>query len=232
LKDVPDGIYYFAVQFGNEAGLGPIARYKFQIDTTPPKINEFSLISKDSSVEIKISATDTLSGLDKIEIYVDDSLYKTDSISETYSTIITGLTGEHRIKVIVKDKASNEAVKEGTVSLRAPEMPQPEIKVEIPKDRYLYLVLGLLVFIFFIVLILILRYMVHFERAHKEIKELKLERLRKDAKKKLEEFLKEMKEEIRMLDENPNLSEAERNIYRRFKEIIEKAEKEIEEELK
>jgi len=41
-----------------------------------------------------------------------------------------------------------------------------------------------------------------------------------------------MKEEIRMLDENPNFNETERNIYRRFKEIIEKAEKEIEEELK
>jgi hypothetical protein len=54
LKDIPDGIYYFAVQFQNEAGLGPIARYKFQIDTVSPKITNFSLLSKDSAVEVKI----------------------------------------------------------------------------------------------------------------------------------------------------------------------------------
>jgi len=232
LKDIPDGIYYFAVQFENEVGLGPIARYKFQIDTTPPKISEFSLISKDSSVEVKVSATDILSGLDKIEIYVDDSLYKTDSISETYSTIITGFTGEHKIKVIVKDKAGNEAVKEGTVTLRALEVPQPEIKVEVPKDYSLYLALGLLGLFLLILIFILIRYIIHLERAHREIKELKLDKLQKDAKKKLDEYLKEMKEEIRMLDENPGLSESERNIYRKFKEIIERAEKEIEEELK
>jgi len=233
LENVEDGIYYFAVQFENKYGLGPIARYKFQIDTTPPKINEFSLISKDSLIEVKVSATDILSGLDKIEIYVDDSLYKTDNISETYSTIIPGLTGEHKIKVNLKDKAGNEAIKEGTVTLKPIQLPPPpEVKVEAPKDYTLYLVLGLLGLLLLILLIILIRYIIYLERAQKEIQELKLARLKSKDQKDLEELIRSLKLEIKILEENPNLSENERNIYRRFKEIIEKTEKEIEEELK
>jgi len=231
LYDVPDGIYYFAVQFENEFGSGPIGRYKFQIDTTPPQIKEFSLNAKDSILEIKLTATDALSGLDKAEIYIDGSLYKTDSnISENYSTVITDLSGHHKVRVVVKDKAGNEDFKEQEVFLAQPI--KPEVKVEIKRDYSLYIALILLGLVLLILLIILIKYIIHLERVHSEIKELKLDKLKREAKRKLDEFLKEMKDEIKMLDENPSLSETERNIYRRFKEIIERAEKEIDEELK
>jgi gas vesicle protein len=82
-----------------------------------------------------------------------------------------------------------------------------------------------------VILLILIRCLIDLRKTHQEIKKLDLEKLKKDTKNKLNEFLKEMKEEIRMLDENPNFNESERNIYRRFKEIIEKAEKEIEDEI-
>jgi hypothetical protein len=231
LKGISDGIYYFAVQFGNKAGWGPIARYKFQIDTVPPQITNFSLLSKGSVVEVKISAVDSLSGIDKIEIYIDDALYKSDIFDKDYPLIIPGLIGEHQIKVIVKDKAGNQDFKEQKIDVKS--IFKPEAKPEIKKDYSSYLLILLIFFLLLllIVLLILIRCLIYLKKTHQEIKKLDLEKLKKDTKNKLNEFLKEMKEEIRMLDENPNFNETERNIYRRFKEIIEKAEKEIEDEL-
>lgn len=216
LKNIPDGSYYFAVQFGNEFGKSEISRFRFNIDTKPPKITEFSLTPKKTALYLKVIATDTLSGLDKAEIYIDDVLYSRDDfLNDRIEKLISGLEGAIKIKIIIKDKANNETVYEETAIIE-------KEKLEI---RWLILLI-------FIVLVLIIILMLRIEKTNKHIRNIQKIEFKEKTKNIFDEFIKTMKEEIRNLDQDSGFSEKERSIYRRFKEIIEKAEKEFEKYLK
>lgn len=79
LENMEEGIWYFAVQFRNSEGWGPIGRFKFQIDKTPPK--EFTL-SVDQGGDLlnrqpifRFETSDELSGLDYYEIILNDNSF-------------------------------------------------------------------------------------------------------------------------------------------------------------
>ncbi|MEM5811789.1 MAG: cohesin domain-containing protein [Candidatus Aenigmatarchaeota archaeon] len=228
LENIPDGTYYFAIQFENELGRSEIARFRFNIDTQQPEITEFSLIPKENALSLKVVATDTLSGLDKAEIYIDDSLYsKEDFVDGVMSKLISGLEGSKRIKVVIKDKANNEVLKEEVVNFKLPER---SIIIEREKPESSWIILFSL--IIFVILIIIIVLILRIEKAHRHIQEIRWLEFKEKYKDRFDGFIKTMKEEIKNLDQDPRFSEEERNIYRKFKEIIERAEKEFEEYLK
>ncbi len=228
LENVPDGTYYFAVQFENEFGRSEIARFRFNIDTQPPEITEFSLIPKDNGLYLKIVATDSLSGLAKAEIYVDDSLYsREDFIDGVVTKLISALEGSKKIKVVIKDMANNEVFKEEVVNFKPIERPII-ITREKPESSWIILFSLIIFVILIIIIVLILR----IEKAHSRIQEIRWLDFKEKYKDRFDEFIKTMKEEIKNLDQDPRFSEEERNIYRKFKEIIERAEKEFEDYLK
>jgi len=228
LENIPDGTYYFAVQFENEFGRSEIARFRFNIDTQPPEITEFSLIPKDDGLYLKIVATDSLSGLDKAEIYVDDSLYsREDFIDGVVTKLISALEGSKKIKVVIKDMANNEVFKEEVVNFKPIER-SIIITREKPESSWIILFSLIIFVILIIIIVLILR----IEKAHSRIKEIPWLDFKEKYKDRFDEFIKTMKEEIKNLDQDPRFSEEERNIYRKFKEIIERAEKEFEDYLK
>ncbi len=228
LENVPDGTYYFAVQLENEFGSSEIVRFKFNIDTKPPEISEFSLIPKENAIYLKVIATDTLSGLEKAEIYIDDSLYsKEDFVNGMITKLINGLEGTRKIKVVIKDRAGNEIVKEEAITIKPSERP---IIIEKEKVESKWFILFSL--FIFVILILIIALILRIERSHRHLQNIRWKIFEEKYKEKVDKFLKEMKEEIKNLDQDPRFSEEERNIYRRFKEIMEKAEKEFEEYLK
>jgi len=234
LENIPDGTYYFAVQFENEFGRSEIARFRFNIDTQAPEIIEFSLIPKENAFSLKVIATDTLSGLDKAEIYIDDSLYsKEDFVNGIITKLITDLEGSKRIKVVIKDKANNEVSKEEFVSFKLPEkqiIPEKPIVIEKESpENNLLIFFGLSIFI---ILILIIVLILKIEKNHTHLQDIRWKAFEEKYKGKIDNLLKEMKEEIKNLDQDPRFSEEERDIYRKFKEIIEKAEKEFERYLK
>jgi hypothetical protein len=223
LKNLKDGIYYFVLQFENDFASSPISRYKFQIDTTAPEIKEFYLMPQESLLNIRIIATDTLSGLDKISIYLDNSLYKKDTdIKDYYSTVITGITGQHILKIIIEDKAGNKTVKEETINL------PPLIKSITERDTATYTVLLLIWFTLLIIIIILVKFIILEKGQLTDLEKQNLEKFKISTKEKLDQLLEESKEKIKMMDENPNFNEKEQNIYEKFKEIIKKTKDEIE----
>lgn len=230
LENIPDGTYYFAVQFGNKFGKSEIARFKFNIDTKAPNISEFSLVPKEDSIYLKIVAHDELSGLDKCEIYLDDSLYsKEEFIDGTITKLLTGIEGSKKIKIVVKDKADNEIIKEETISFKPFAKP---IVIEKGLSLVNLIILIFIIILLLIVLTSIIALILRFKKTERKFQEIHWKEFEAKYKDKYDKFIKSMKEIIKNLDNDPKFSEEERNIYRKFKEMIDKAEKEFEEYLK
>jgi hypothetical protein len=230
LTDIPDGTYWFSVQFIGEGIESNVGRFKFNIDTQPPILEEFSIgIADTNSIKFKIKAKDELSGIDKIEIYLDNNLVSSTS-TDVFENIIKNVgPGRHIFKGIIYDKAGNSTQKEEIINV-----PQPTVKTEIvvQKDYTLYFIL-LFVLILLIIIALIIYITKHrVEIIHKEIRKEKIENVKADLKKHLKETLQDLRHYISLLDEDPKLSQKEKELYQEAKNILEEAEKKIEEKLK
>jgi hypothetical protein len=230
LKDVPDGTYWFSVQFIGEDTESNIGRFKFNIDTQPPALEIFSLSLIDSnSIKLEVKAKDELSGVDKIDVYLDNNLVFSTS-TDIFENIIKNIEpGIHNLKLVIYDKAHNIFQKEEIVNL-----PRQTVKTEIvvQKDYALYFVI-LFVLVLLIIIFLIIYFMRRrLETIHKEIKKEKIEVLKTDLKKHIKEILNDLKYNISLLDEDPKLNQKEKELYKEVKNILEAAEKQVEDKLK
>jgi hypothetical protein len=230
LTDIPDGTYWFSVQFIGEGIESNVGRFKFNIDTKPPILEEFSLgLADTNSIKFKIKAKDELSGIDRIDIYLDNNLILSTS-TDVFENVIKNVEpGRHIFKGVIYDKAENSIQKEEIINI-----PQPTVKTEIvvQKDYTLYFIL-LFVLILLIIIALIIYLTKHrVEIIHKEIRKEKIENIKADLKKHLKETLQDLRHDISLLDEDPKLSQKEKELYQEAKNILEEAEKKIEEKLK
>jgi len=230
LRDIPDGIYYFSVQFAGEGTESDIGRFKFNIDTQPPILEEFSLgLADTNSVKFKIKAKDETSGIGKINVYLDDNLVLNTSTNVFEDVIKNVDPGRHIFKGIIYDKAGNSIQKEEIVNI-----PQSTVKTEIviQKDYTLYFIL-LFILILLLIIIIIIYFTKHrVEIIHEEIKKEKIEIIKTDLRKHIKETLQDLRHNIGLLDEDPSLSQKEKELYQEAKDILEEAEKKIEEKLK
>jgi hypothetical protein len=230
LTDIPDGTYWFSVQFIGEGTESNVGRFKFNIDTQPPILEEFSLgLIDTNSIKFKIKAKDELSGIDRIDIYLDNNLVSSKS-TDVFEDVIKNVeSGKHIFKGVIYDKAGNSIQKEEIINV-----PQPTVKTEIvvQKDYTLYFIL-LFVLILLIIIALIIYITKHrVEIIHKEIRKEKIENIKADLKKHLKETLQDLRHDISLLDEDPRLSQREKELYQEARNILEEAEKKIEEKLK
>ena len=230
LKNIPDGSYYFSVQFIGEGIESNIGRFKFNIDTQPPVLEEFSLSLQDSnSIKFKIKVKDELSGIEKIDIYLDNNLTLTTS-SDIFEDVIKNVSvGNHIFKAIIFDKGGNSLTKEEVINV-----PQPITKTEIviQKDYTLYFILAFISILILLLILVIYLTKHRVEIIHKEIKREKIEKIKADLKKHLKETLQNLRHDISLLDEDPKLSQKEKELYHEAKNILEEAENKIEEKLK
>jgi hypothetical protein len=230
LTDIPDGTYWFSVQFIGEGIESNVGRFKFNIDTQPPILEEFSIgIADTNSIKFKIKAKDELSGIDRIDIYLDNNLVSSTS-TDVFENIIKNVEpGRHIFKGVIYDKAGNSTQKEEIINV-----PQPTVKTEIvvQKDYTLYFIL-LFVLILLIIIVLIIYLTKHrVEIIHKEIRKKQIETIRDYLRRHIKKTLQDLKHNIGLLDEDPRLSQREKELYQEAKNILEEAEKKIEEKLK
>jgi hypothetical protein len=230
LTDIPDGTYWFSAQFIGEGIESNVGRFKFNIDTQPPILKEFSIgIADTNSIKFKIKASDELSGIDKIEIYLDNNLISSTS-TDVFENIIENVEpGKHIFKGVIYDKAGNSTQKEEIINV-----PQPTVKTEIvvQKDYTLYFIL-LFVLILLIIIALIIYITKHrVEIIHKEIRKEQIESIRDYLRRQIKKTLQDLKHNISLLDEDPRLGQKEKELYQETKNILEEAEKKIEEKLK
>jgi hypothetical protein len=150
--------------------------------------------------------------------------------TDVFENIIKNVEpGGHIFKGVIYDKAGNSTQKEEIINV-----PQPTVKTEIvvQKDYTLYFIL-LFVLILLIIIALIIYLTKHrVEIIHKEIRKEKIETIRDYLRRHIKKTLQDLKHNISLLDEDPRLSQREKELYQEAKNILEEAEKKIEEKLK
>jgi hypothetical protein len=234
LENIKDGTYYFNVQFKGKGVKSEIARYKFNIDTKEPTLEEFFLVfTNHNSLKSRIKAKDELSGIEKIETYLDNKLISATS-SDSFEIEINNLQpGNHIFKAEIFDKAGNLTKKEETINVPTPEK-KIEKEVIVQKDYTLYYIL-LFILMLLIIIILFIYILKHrVEDIHKEIKKGKSINQKEVLKIDLSNLLKNLRSNIEELDKNVSSAEedAKKDLYQEAKNILEEAEKKIEEKLK
>jgi hypothetical protein len=238
LTDIPDGTYWFSVQFIGDGIESNVGRFKFNIDTQPPILEGFSIGLLDTnSIKFKIKAKDELSGIDKINVYLDNNLILS-TVTDVFENVIKNVEpGRHIFKGVIYDKAGNSTQKEEIINVPQPTVKteiEPTVKTEIvvQKDYTLYFFF-LFILILLIIIVLIIYLTKHrVEIIHKEIKREQIETIRDYLRRHIKKTLQDLKYNISLLDEDPRLSQKEKELYQEAKNILEEAEKKIEEKLK
>jgi hypothetical protein len=117
---VDDGVWYFHIKFGQSGKWGPIAHYKFQIDTTPPPILEITrdIDQNDPAnpqVVIVFKSTGDSSGVDfyQMKIGEGDWLRLDRSLEgQPYKLPMAQILGFHNIGIRATDFAENSTITE------------------------------------------------------------------------------------------------------------------------
>jgi hypothetical protein len=234
LENVKDGTYYFNVQFIGKGIKSEIARYKFNIDTKEPTLEEFLLVFVNhNSFKSKIKAKDELSGIEKIEIYLDNNLILATSSDSSEIEVNNLKPGTHILRAEISDKAGNLTAKEEAINVPTPEK-KIEKEVIVQKDYTLYYIL-LFILMLLIIIILFIYILKHrMEDIHKEIKKGKSINQKEVLKINLSNLLKNLRSNIEELDKNVSSAEEDtkKELYQEARNILEEAEKKIEEKLK
>jgi len=114
-NDVEDGQWYINVKYQNNAGWGKIAHRKFLIDTTKPVLTNVKIDNggdaNNPSPDLVFDASDKTSGIDYFELVQGDDTKKLDlnMVSDGRYKMEKLNPGEHKLQLIVYDKAKNMA---------------------------------------------------------------------------------------------------------------------------
>lgn len=113
IEDLGEGVWYFSAQLRNNAGWGPVGRFRFQIDTEKPERFDILLAPRedptDPSVSFIFEASDRTSGIDYYEVRINNRESKIwrDDGTGIYQTQMPE-SGRHTLIVKAVDKAGNE----------------------------------------------------------------------------------------------------------------------------
>ncbi len=129
ITDLSEGVWYAHAQFRDANGWGLVTHFPIRIDTTPPTFKE-SILPENTGVfgrtiPLVLDATDTVSGIERYEIVIDER----EPIVWVPSTEGEGLTtpalssGEHSIRVTAFDTAENSTTQEVVVKVEGTEPP-------------------------------------------------------------------------------------------------------------
>jgi hypothetical protein len=126
---VSDGTYYFILQIRTASGWGGIARYRVNIDTTPPK--QFSVVfphgknSLEPQPVILFDTTDTLSGISHYEVKIGDGGPERTApiaLSNPYP-LPPQNPGPHVVTVTAFDRVGNTATASSDFTIEAIDAP-------------------------------------------------------------------------------------------------------------
>ncbi len=119
ITDLEDGVWYFKVRSQKSGAWGPTSTYIVRIDTTAPQQQEetnFSYDDQTKILSIVADIQDITSGIDRYEIYINDSLVKTVPAKEFDSgkyDIEVNSSGNTSVKLLAIDRAGNSLKSEG-----------------------------------------------------------------------------------------------------------------------
>lgn len=228
--NIADGVWYFYLQFKNEAGWGEVGMRKVMIDTVQPLAFDVGLLDQGDNAntpKFSMKTTDELSGMDRYEIYIAGA--QVGSVKDTDLTdgyLVPPQEGGVQ-KVLIKafDKAGNIRESEKDLNLPVVAKPvkgaKPGEVVEVPgfftTERIL-----LLLFTFVIGVLATLNM-----QKGKSTDKARLHILQEVAavRDKNDKIFSAMREEfeqmVQDLDDKPQLTPTERDLLERIKEVLE-----------
>lgn len=123
---IADGEWYFAAQYKNDSGWGPVGRFKVSVDTTPPQEFDVALASGTDVPKLSFKTEDGLSGVDRYEVFFNGSAVgsvRVKDIPDGLFVIPPQQGGETEVLIKSFDKAGN--VREATRRLTLPLVEKP-----------------------------------------------------------------------------------------------------------
>jgi hypothetical protein len=226
-----DGVMYFHLRYQNDAGWGPTAHRKIQVDKTPPEKFTLEAIvdpAKEKFAVLKFMATDTLSGVDHYGLIIDGGQESKIGLLEVKPEgyeLSDQIPGEHSVKVKAYDKAGNftEAERKTTIPGTIPK-PADATAEEVvkPTDWKLISIIGLIALIGFLIGYLL--YERSAFRHEKFIIKREADEVR-DANANIFAALREeVGEQVGLLFQAPNPSAQDREVLGRINEAVDLSE--------
>lgn len=226
-----NGTMYFHIRFRNDGGWGGTTHRKLMVDTMPPE--QFDLTaavdaSSTGAVLLTFSATDTLSGIDRYEILVDDGNPTKVLLKDLKPTgyPLTGVaSGEHTITVKAYDKAGNSTSAEAKATVIGEDATQAkpvEEEEEKPTDWALIRQIILIAILAFLI-----GYLVYERRAFSHEKYLakrEADELRDEMASVFAALREEVGEQVGTLFQKPNPSARDREVMGKINEAVDLSE--------
>lgn len=122
-----EGVWYAHVRFRNNVGWGPVAHYKISLDTTPPLPFEVQIdaaVSDNPQPTIQYETHDSLSGISRTAIFVDDK--EPIQSNEAVTVLSPQPAGTHAVRVQIFDLAGNSV--EDDLEFEVLPLPTPTIE--------------------------------------------------------------------------------------------------------
>lgn len=227
IASIAEGEWYFFLQFKNTSGWGEVAKKKIRIDATQPSEFDFSIIEKtaDAPAKFAFAAEDALSGMDRYEILLKDTVIATvraQDMTNGTTPIPVQEGGQQMVTVRAYDKAGNvrEVKKDVTLPAvvkggkAAEEVP---IQSTFTWERILMVLLALITGI----VITLMRNMKKKMQGDHSVVLQGVLAVREKSDRTFQAMREEFEEMIQNLDPKPQLTPAEREFTERMKEVLE-----------
>ncbi len=227
---IADGVWYFYLQYKNEAGWGEVGKRKIMIDTVQPLAFDVGLLDQGDNAntpKFSMKTTDELSGMDRYEIYIGGTQVgsvKDADLTDGY-LVPPQEGGVQKVLIKAFDKAGNIRESEKDLNLPVVAKPvkgaKPGEVVEAPgfftTERIL-----LLIFAFVIGVLTTLNIQ---KRKHVDSDRLHVLQEVAAVRDKNDKIFSAMREEfeqmVQDLDDKPQLTPTERDLLERIKEVLE-----------
>jgi hypothetical protein len=231
---VADGTWYFYLQYKNEAGWGDVAQRKVQIDTVPPSTFTVTLSDQGDDAtapKLKFRSSDDLAGMDRYEIYFNDSsvgTVKDGDLTADGWLVPPQAGGPTKVKVKAYDKAGN--ITEANADLTLPAVAKP-VKGKatdaavVPQSPWTSERILLIIFAFIIGVLTTIHIYRNKNATADKLRVLsELAQVRDKNDKIFSAMREEFEQMVQDLDEKPQLTPTERELLEKIKEVLEVSE--------
>jgi hypothetical protein len=147
IKNLEDGVWYFKVR-GRAGGVwGPVSTYIVRIDTTAPQKKDISFSYDDNTKVLTVTADvqDLTSGIDRYELFINDTLVKTISAKEFVGgnyQLPFNASGTNSVKLVVTDRAGNSIDSSGTFEATSTTVPTVEALPRVTSSNQVLFIRG------------------------------------------------------------------------------------------
>lgn len=233
---IQNGVMYFHLKYKNDAGWGPAAHRKIQVDKDPPPAFTLEIVDpkEGGSATLKFMATDTLSGIERYEMSIDGGAplkVNVNEVKESGYQLSGQLPGSHTISIKAFDRAGNSSETQGTFLIPG-ELPKEKKTTEEEEKPTNWNLIGNIVLV--AILAFMIGYIVYERgafRHEKYVAKREADEVRDTVSNVFAALREEIDEQSGLLFQKPNPSALDREVMMRMNEALDLSEELIAKEV-